>query len=184
MNFNKHYELEGRHAFLSASKHHWINYDADRLLEVYQNEQARYRGTLLHQFACDAIKFGIPLQENNDTLSMYVNDCILDGLSPEVVLCYSRNAFGTADAIAFNGDTLLIYDLKTGKTPASMDQLKIYAALFCLEYHINPNDISMHLRIYQNNEIITYDPEPDEIWYVMDRIIAFDDILRSVQTRG
>ncbi len=186
MNFNKHYELEGKHAFLSASKYHWLNYDEERLISVYENNQAKMRGTLLHQFACDAINYGIPLGEDGSTLSMYVNDCIADGMSPEVVLYYSMNAFGTADGINFDEDTMLlrIYDLKTGKTQASMKQLEIYAGLFCLEYQINPNDIQMHFRIYQNNEILIHEPDPEEIWNVMDRIIAFDNIIRSMKERG
>lgn len=186
MNFNKHWELEGKHAFLSASKYHWINYDEDRLISVYENNQAKLRGTMLHQFACDAISYGVPLMENGETLNTYVNDCILDGLTPEVILYYSNNAFGTADGIRYDEENkvLLIYDLKTGKTPASMNQLLIYAALFCLEYQVNPNDIYTHLRIYQNNEIVIHDPEPEEIWNVMDRIITFDNLLRSIQTRG
>ena len=180
MNFNKHYELEGKHAFLSASKYHWLNYDEDRLISVYNNQQAKIRGTYLHQFACDAIKFGIPLDESVGTIAIYVNDCIADNMDPEVVLYYSNNAFGTADAISFEDDVLKIYDLKTGKTQASIKQLMIYAALFCLEYQINPNDISIRLRIYQNNEILYDDPQSEEIWDVMDRIIAFDNIIRSI----
>ena len=179
MNFNKHYELEGKHAFLSASKHHWLNYTDDHLIEVYKNQQAKMRGTLLHQFACDAITYGVPLADE-ETLGMYVNDCILDNMQPEVILYYSPNAFGTADAISFEDNILRIYDLKTGKTPASIKQLYIYAALFCLEYNVNPNDIAIHLRIYQNGEIIVHDPDSDEIWDVIDRIIAFDNILRSI----
>ena len=183
MNFNKHYELEGKHAFLSASKYHWLNYDQDRLISVYNNTQSIIRGTLLHQFACDAIKHGIKLEEKNETLNMYVNDCIDDGLYPEVVLYYSTNAFGTADGILFddNNGCLRIYDLKTGKTPASIKQLIIYAALFCLEYSVNPNDIYIHLRIYQNNEILVHEPDPEEIWDVMDKIIAFDAIINDVK---
>lgn len=183
MNFNKHFELEGKHAFLSASKYHWLNYDEERLTEVYRNSQAVMQGTLLHQFACDAITYGIPLQDIPQTLNMYVNDCIADHMSPEVVLVYSRNAFGTADGISFDPDTmtLRIYDLKTGKTPASIKQLLIYAALFCLEYQVNPNDIYMHLRIYQNNEILVHEPEPEEVWDVMDRIIAFDAIIDNIK---
>lgn len=180
MNFNKHFDLEGRHAFLSASKYHWLNYDEDKLAAVYESQQAKTRGTLLHQFACDAITFGVPLQDNGDTISMYVNDCINDAMKPEVVLYYSINAFGTADAISFEDGVLRIYDLKTGKTPASVKQLEIYAAYFCLEYQVNPNDISMHLRIYQNGEITIHDPEPEVIWEVMDRIIVFDSIIRSI----
>ena len=30
MTFNKHYDLMGKHAFLGASKYHWINYDEDK----------------------------------------------------------------------------------------------------------------------------------------------------------
>ena len=183
MNFNKHYELEGKHAFLSASKYHWLNYDEDRLIEVYKNVQATTRGTLLHQFACDAITYGMRLEENNETINMYVNDCIADGMSPEVVLYYSPNAFGTADGISFDADDglLRIYDLKTGKTPASIKQLEIYAALFCLEYNVNPNDIYIHLRIYQNDEVLIHEPDPEEIWDVMDKIIAFDAVINDVK---
>ena len=31
MIFNKHSNLEGQHAFLGASKFHWINYDEDKI---------------------------------------------------------------------------------------------------------------------------------------------------------
>ena len=184
MNFNKHYELEGRHAFLSASKYHWLNYTEDRLVEVYNSMQAKQRGTELHDFACRAITYGMRLEDVNETINMYVNDCIEDGLSPEVVLYFSPNAFGTADAISFDDGILRIYDLKTGKTPASMKQLEIYAGLFCLEYQINPNDICFHLRIYQSNEIVVFEPTPDEIWDVVDRIIAFDNIIQNIRKEG
>lgn len=184
MNFNKHYELEGKHAFLSASKYHWLNYTEDKLVDVYNSMLAKTRGTELHEFACNAIRFGIRLEETNETLSMYVNDCIDDGLAPEVVLYYSPNAFGTADGISFENDILRIYDLKTGKTPASMKQLEVYAGLFCLEYKVNPNDILFHLRIYQLNEISVLEPTPDEIWEVIDRIIAFDNIIQNLRMEG
>lgn len=180
MNFNKHYELEGKHSFLSASNYHWLNYSEDKLVEVYKNQQAKIRGTLLHEFACNAIRYGIKLSEDGSTLSMYVNDCIQDNMEPEVVLYYSPNAFATADSIAFDGEVLKIYDLKTGKTPASIKQVEVYAGYFCLEYGVNPTEINTHLRIYQNSEIIVHDPDPDEIWNVMDRIIAFDHIIRSL----
>lgn len=186
MIWNKHSELEGKHAFLSASNYHWLNYDTDRLITVYENNQAKLRGTILHQFACDAIKLGIPLANESYTLNMYVNDCIQDGLSPEVVLYYSPNAFGTADGIRFEEDKsfLRIYDLKTGAHPASMKQLYVYAALFCLEYMIDPNDIDIHLRIYQNNDIVVHEPESEAIQEVVDRIITFDNIIRSIPKKG
>ncbi len=184
MNFNKHLELEGKHAFLSPSKYHWLNYTKERLVQVYENQQAKLKGTLLHQFACDAITYGIPLRDDGSTISMYVNDCISDGLSPEVVLYYSSNAFGTADGISFEDNFLRIYDFKSGVTPASIKQLSVYAGLFCLEYGIDPNDIRTHLRIYQNSSILSHDPEPGEIWDVMDRIVAFDNVIQSIKQGG
>ena len=179
MKFNKHLEYEGQHAFLSASGYHWLNYTQEHLIDVYNNSKAKEKGTLLHQFACDAIAFGIPLMEDGSTLSMYVNDCISDGMSPEIVLYYSPRCFGTADAISFDEDNniLRIYDLKTGKTKASIKQLYIYAAQFCLEYAKNPNDLTIHLRIYQNGEVFTDDPTGETIWGVMDTIIGFDNLL-------
>lgn len=36
MNFNQHLTLEGQHAFLGASKYHWINYDSDKLATAYK----------------------------------------------------------------------------------------------------------------------------------------------------
>lgn len=180
MNFNKHSELAGKHAFLSGSNYHWLNYTTDRLREVWRNVSAKIMGTKLHEFAKDAINLHRPLMENGDTVSMYVNDCIYHGLSPEVTLYYSRNAFGTADGISFDNDKLKIYDLKTGKHPASMKQLMIYAAFFCLEYEINPNDIPIELRIYQSGEIVVYEPEPEEIWDIIDILIAFDNIVSEM----
>lgn len=180
MNFNKHYDLEGKHAFLSASNYHWLGYSREKLITVYQNAKAKERGTRLHKFASDAINEGIRLEDTGSTLGMFVNDCIDDNMSSEVVLYYSPFAFGTADAISFDGEILKIYDLKTGKTPASMKQLYIYAAYFCLEYSVNPNDIKIHFRIYQDSKALMLDPDSEEIWDVMDIIIAFDDILKNL----
>ena len=42
MIFNKHSALEGQHAFLGASKYHWINYDESKV-DVYKR-QDRYCG--------------------------------------------------------------------------------------------------------------------------------------------
>lgn len=182
MNFNKHYNLEGKHAFLSPSNYHWLNDDEEKLTNRWNNAWAKERGTALHQLACDAITYGVRFEENGETLNMYVNDCIDDGLDPEVVLYFTDNAFGTADGISFDGNVLRIYDLKTGKTPASMKQLEIYAAFFCLEYEVNPNEVLVHLRIYQSNEILVLEPEPSEIWDVMDHVIWSNGIVDKLKT--
>ena len=73
-------------------------------------------------------------------------------LTPEQVLYYSSNCFGTADAISFKDKFLRIHDLKTGVIPAHVEQLEIYAALFCLEYKVKPQDIGMELRLYQTTK--------------------------------
>ena len=181
MNFNKHFELEGRHAFLSASKYHWINYDEDKLVETYSRHMAVRKGTELHEFAASAIKLGQKLPKSKKTLNMYVNDAIGFKMTPEQVLRYSDNCFGTADAICFRNGVLRIHDLKTGVIPAHMEQLMIYAALFCLEYKVKPKDIQMELRLYQSDEIVIHNPEVDEIVPIMDKIVSFDKLIDKVR---
>lgn len=183
MEFNKHYELEGCHAFLSASKYHWINYDEDRLSKVYRNHIATLRGTRLHEFAAEAIRLGVKLKGGRTTLSMYVNDAIGYQMTPEQVLYYSDNCFGTADAISFRNNKLRIHDLKTGSTPAHMEQLLIYAALFCLEYKVNPGDIDIELRIYQSDEIIRFEPTAEDIVPIIDKIITSDKVIAGIKQR-
>lgn len=182
MEWNPHSNLEGQHAFLSASKYHWINYDEDKLVETYSNFQAVQRGTELHDLARRLISMGIKLPRTKATLNMYVNDAIGFAMRPEQVLCYSNNCFGTADAISFRNGMLRIHDLKTGVTPASMHQLEIYAAYFFLEYSIKPTETQMEFRIYQSNEVEVYVPEPDDISSIMDKVILFDKIIEKMKT--
>lgn len=181
MIFNEHYDLEGKHAFLGASKYHWINYSEDKLAETFTNYLAVERGTRMHEFAKEAIELGVKLK-GKTTLSMYVNDAIGYRMTPEQVLYYSSNCFGTTDAIAFSKNLLRIHDLKTGVTPASMDQLKIYNALFCLEYKYSPFDISMTSRIYQENDIYEMQQDPEEIKAIMDKIVKFDKKIESMKS--
>ena len=181
MIFNKHKILEGQHAFLSASKYSWINYDERKLEEVYTNWRAAQIGTELHELAHKMINLGVKLPKTKKTLNMYVNDGIGFRMNTEVCLFYSENAFGTADTISFKNDILRIHDLKTGKSPVSIKQLEIYAALFCLEYNMNPNMLDIELRIYQSNEVIVKSPEANEINYIMEKIIAFDKRINELK---
>lgn len=181
MNFNKHSGLEGQHAFLGASKYHWINYDENKVADAYLKFLATQRGTVLHEFAANCITLGQKLPKSQKTLNMYVNDAIGYKMIPEQILFYSENCFGTADAISFRNDFLRIHDLKTGAIPVHMEQLEIYAALFCLEYHIKPSDISMELRIYQNNEILYHNPTVEDIAPIMDKIITFDKTINKLK---
>lgn len=182
MNFNKHLNLEGQHAFLGASKYHWINYDEAKLADLYSKQLAAQKGTILHDFAAQCIKLGQKLPKSQKTLNMYVNDAIGFKMIPEQVLYFSDNCFGTADAISYRNDILRIHDLKTGVTPAKMEQLKIYTALFCLEYKVKPSDIDVELRLYQSDEILFHKPAIDEIVPIMDKIITFDKIITKIRS--
>lgn len=181
MIFNKHSNLEGCHAFLGASKYHWINYDEDKLIETYTRALAVQRGTELHDLAAKCIKLGQKLPKSKKTLNMYVNDAIGYRMTPEQILYYSPNCFGTADAVSFNNGLLRIHDLKTGMTPAHMEQLVIYAALFCLEYKARPGEIDFELRIYQADDILVANPTVEDIAPVMDKIITFDRIIENIR---
>lgn len=181
MRFNEHSNLVGQHAFLSASKYHWVNYTDDKLIEAYTRYTAAQRGTILHDFAAQCISLGQKLPRSKKTLNMYVNDAIGYRMTPEQPLYYSENCFGTADAISFRDGFLRIHDLKTGVTPTHIEQLIVYAALFCLEYRTKPSDIEVELRIYQNDEVLVHSPEVDEIAPVIDKIISFDKLLKQIK---
>lgn len=195
MSFNRHSDLEGKHAFLGASKYSWLNYSPDKLREVYMNELAKERGTILHEFASQAIKLRIKLA-GKSTIALFVNDSISDDMASEIVLRYSDNCFGTADAISCKmerrrnelgkfskNEVLRIYDLKTGSTKASEKQLLIYAALYCLEYGKDPTKLLIELRLYQYDTASIYIPVPEEIREIMDLIVEFDDIIEDIKRR-
>ena len=181
MNFAKHSNLEGAHAFLGASKYHWINYDEEKLIFTYKKHLATLKGTELHEFAAMCISLGQKLPKSKKTLNMYVNDAIGFKMQPEQVLYYSDNCFGTADAISFRNGLLRIHDLKTGATPARMEQLLVYAALFCLEYKVKPGEIEFELRIYQSDDIMICNPTVEDIAPIMDKIISFDKVINRIK---
>lgn len=181
MKFLKHSNLEGKHAFLGASKFHWIRYSDDKIAESYKKFCDIQRGTELHELAHMLIKMNTRLPDEPKTLNMFVNDAIGFHMESEQILLYSENCFGTADAISFRNNILRIHDLKTGETKTHMEQLMIYAALFCLEYKVKPGNIQIILRIYQNDEIIELEPDADDISHVMDRVITADKIISSLR---
>ena len=185
MRFNKHPNQEGRHAPFSASQSSWLRYDEEKAVDRYRKKKASEMGTILHAWAKTTIDLKIKQPKSKKTLYAFVNDAIGFQMSTEVVLYYSDRFFGTADAICFrkgsNGRYILrIHDLKTGEIPADMEQLMVYAALFCLEYIFKPSDIDIELRIYQNDEILYHQPTTDEIVPIMDTIVHFNKILEKV----
>jgi len=210
MIFNKHETLEGKHAFLGASTYHWLRWDEMTLEQRYYSQYAQTIGTIIHELAEDLIRNKIKLAKsdkkiiditlsrmgvhraayNSDeilsNLMPFVNDAIGYRMEPEVLLYYSNNCFGTSDAIGLDeyNKILRIHDYKNGKTPCKMDQLMIYAALFYLEYKLKPINYTTELRIYQNGETIIFVPEPNEIDYVMNRIVESDKYIKKHLERG
>lgn len=180
MDFIRHVNLEGLHAPFSASQSSWLRYDDEKAMEVYANKRAAEKGTMLHQWAKTTIDLGIKQKRSKETLCAYVNDAIGYGMSTEVVLFYSDKFFGTADAISFSKNVLRIHDLKTGVTPVKIEQLMIYAALFCLEYKVKPRDISIELRIYQNDEILFCEPHAEDIEQIMEKIVRLNKLLEQM----
>lgn len=178
MNFVKHSKLEGLHAPFAASQSAWLRYDDDKAMDVYRNKKAKELGTRLHAWAKETIDLGIKQPRTSKTLSAYVNDAIGYKMDTEVVLYYSDYFFGTADAISFRNNFLRIHDLKTGNS-GHMEQLEVYAALFCLEYKIKPGEIKMELRLYKNDEVIVHNPTAEDILPIMDKIIHLNKLLES-----
>lgn len=204
MNFIDHKELVGKHAMLAPSQPYWLGYTQDQLFQKYLSNYSQTIGTLLHELAETLIRNNIKLKKTDKTVVLvhlmqndiprsaidmdriynnfmaYVNDAIGFRLSPEQPLVYSEYCFGTADAISFRNNLLRIHDYKSGTTPAKMEQLLIYAALFCLEYKFKPGEIEMELRIYQSDEVICHNPTADEIAPIIDKIIHSDKMLREM----
>lgn len=180
MNFVKHSNLEGLHAPFSPSKSSWLRYDEEKAISVYTNMRAKEMGTRLHAWAKETIDLGIKQPRSKKTIYMYINDAIGFKMSTEVVLYYSDYFFGTADSICFRNNFLRIHDLKTGKHEASMEQLLIYAALFCLEYRVKPTELSgCELRLYHSDQVICDNPDPEAIVAVMNKIVQLNKALEQ-----
>lgn len=184
MNFARHSNLEGLHAPFSASQSSWLRYDDEKTLTVYKNKKAAELGTKLHDWAKTTIDLGIKQPRSKKTIYNYVNDAIGFKMSTEVVLYYSDRFFGTADAISFRNNMLRIHDLKTGKVGKiedHMEQLEIYAALFCLEYRMKPGDIDIELRVYKSDEVLVHTPTAEDILPIMDKIVHLNRLLEQLE---
>lgn len=196
--FNPHKEIgKDDHAIISPSRHNVKPGMTDEQFDAYIcSIWSTTIGTALHDLAATIItkrvrissgremqhdidialcKAGVPMNVNYnptlpETLIMYTKDCIGFDMSIEQPLAYSKWVFGRADAISFNPrkGELKIFDLKTGKVPASLDQLLQYAAIFFLEYNIKPGEVKTELDIYQNGDILTGLPKASDILPQMD----------------
>lgn len=187
MRFKPHFDLIGKHAFMAPSSYAWIRYDEEKMAKSYYTEKAARRGTRLHELAAELILLGVKLPDIKKTMNLYVNDAIGYRMSPEVILYFSDNCFGTADALSFRLDhktdryILRIHDLKTGTTRTSENQLEIYACIFCLEYNVNPAEIDIELRIYKGDDYEAYIPDLDDLMHIIDRIRVYDAIIEDIK---
>lgn len=191
MKFNRHFELQGKHALLSASKGHWTNYDDEKMRLTFHSSMQALRGTDLHNLAAEHIRLGIKMPGNGQTINAYVNDAIGFRMTPEVVIKATDLAFGTPDAIGYRSEydpdqdedvmVLRVHDLKTGSTRTTFKQLWIYAAYFCLEYKVDPFQIKTVIRIYQNDEVKEEIVDPVEIDAIMTKTIRFDKIVEQLR---
>lgn len=184
MEWRKHYDLKEKHAFLSPSSYHWTNYTPEKLAQTWVNKQKVEEGTVLHAFASVAINKGIKLANHKKALNKFVNDAIGFSMESELVLYYSDNCFGTADAIQWYPEEhlLRVHDLKTGDSKASFKQLYVYVALFCLEYKMDPRTFESRLRIYQWSDWEEVVPDPQDILDIMHTIVESDEILNNLKT--
>lgn len=204
MIFEKHDKLKGKHAFLTPSQPYWLRYTEEQLFQKYASNFSQCMGTSLHELAETLISNNLKLKKGDkltvlshllgdgipkDVIDMeriysnfmnYVNDAIGFKLTPEQILYYSDYCFGTADAISFRNNFLRIHDYKSGTIPAKMEQLLVYAALFCLEYKVKPGEIETELRIYQNDEIVFHNPTAEELLPVMDSIVQHSKALERL----
>ena len=189
MKFYNHYNLAGLHAPFTASQPAWVRYDDEKAKEVYARKKSAELGTRLHAWAKETIDLGIKQPRSKKTLYEYVNDAIGFKMSTEVVLYYSDRFFGTADAICFRQDRrtgryiLRIHDLKTGVVgdpDKHFEQLRVYAALFCLEYKFKPQDIDIILGVYKKDEVAFCEPAPEAIVEVMNQIVHLDKLLAKI----
>ena len=209
MQWNDHNQLEGKHAFLGASNYHWTNWDDATFENRYYSQFSTITGTAIHALAHDCIINRTKLNKHDKhlieitlyhafvprnaydpdailtNLIPFINDAIGFHMSSEILLYYNAYCFGTCDAISFNEKEkiLRIHDLKTGTTPTHMEQLLIYAALFCLEYHKNPRQFLTELRIYQNFNVLIANPTAEEIETYMDLIQNRSKLIMSYLER-
>lgn len=183
LNTHSNNKYIGTHSILSASQYAWIRYSDEQLIEKYYTRTAAQKGTEIHALAASLINNKIKLPRNTKTLNTYVNDAIGFKMTPEQFLYVWDCFYGTADAISFKKNILRIHDLKTGKGKVSMDQLYIYASMFCLEYGIMPNDIQILLRIYINDMVEEVEANSEDIFTIMDKARRFHTIIEELKMK-
>jgi hypothetical protein len=216
--WHDHKSLEGKHAILSASQGGWINANDESLMHRTRSFYIADAGTVLHELASKLIKSKLRITDDGVTLIKYeltnnfipyrifkdidiiartikafVNDAIGFGMESERVLYVSPVCFGTTDAISYDEikKILRIHDLKNGeKKVTDFRQLILYSAEFCIEYKVDPRELTeIELRYYQYDEITAVNSKQtpglvDDICNVINLIKTKSTFVESYLARG
>lgn len=71
MIWHDHSKLVGEHAFLGASKYHWLNYTDDQMIAKYKSSYTQAVGTYLHELAAGLIENHMKLSKSDSKLLTY-----------------------------------------------------------------------------------------------------------------
>ena len=117
------------------------------------------------------------------TTKQFINDSIGFRMESEKRLTVSSMIYGTADAVRYytKENLLRVSDLKTGKRPAKIEQVFIYAALYCYEYKLKPLNTNFEARIYQNGEIFIEQPSGEDINEILINIVHKDEVAKKFE---
>lgn len=140
------------------------------------NKDPEYRELLLKHMRY------IP-SESYASIRMFVNDSIGFRMESEKQLYFSEYFNGTSDAIKYydKEKLLRVSDLKTGSRPAKIEQVFIYASLYCLQYKLDPLKTNFETRIYQNGEIYIEQPFGEDIADIVQNIIHKNKVLTKFE---
>ena len=144
---------------------------------------------IYEKYKKDRNKYGLRLIEHLnyipkevfETVKFYINDGIGYKMTVEQPVVYSDKIYGTIDSVCFKDNLLRIHDLKTGSHEADMEQLEIYAALFCLEYDFRPTELEFELRLYQWDGLVVHNPTVENLLPIIDAIITTNKIAANVE---
>lgn len=114
---------------------------------------------------------------------LFICDSIGFRMESEQKVSVSSIIEGTADAIRYypKENLLRVSDLKTGSRPAKMEQVFIYAALYCYENRLDPLKTAFETRIYQNGEIYTEQPTGETISRMLSDILHLNEVVEKFE---
>lgn len=114
---------------------------------------------------------------------LFICDSIGFRMASEQKLSVSNIIEGTADAVRFypKENLLRVSDLKTGSRPAKIEQVYIYAALYCYENRLDPLKTNFETRIYQNGEIYIEQPDGETIASTLKDILHLNEVIKKFE---